>query len=94
MKPADDQPGIYVYYGAEHNDKCHKFKVGNHLRITKAKNIFVKRHTANWFGAVFVIINIKNTVPWTYVFVISVVKRLLDHCMKKVPEDKSIRIQD
>ena len=35
-----------------------KFKVGDRLRISKYKNIFAK---------VFVIIKIKNTVPWTYV---------------------------
>ena len=35
-----------------------KFKVGDRIRISKYKNIFAK---------VFVIIKIKNTVPWTYV---------------------------
>ena len=35
-----------------------KFKVGDRVRISKYKNIFAK---------VFVIIKIKNTVPWTYV---------------------------
>lgn len=38
MKPV--QPGIYVDYGVEHNDRDPKFKVGYHLRIPKCKNIF------------------------------------------------------
>ena len=43
-----------------------KFKVGDNVRISKYKNIFVKRYTPNW-SEVFVINKIKNTVPWTYV---------------------------
>ena len=44
-----------------------KFKVGNHVRISKYKNIFAKGYTPNWFEEVFVIKKVKNTVPWTYV---------------------------
>ena len=43
-----------------------KFKVGDHVRISKYKNIFTKGHTPNW-SEVFVVKGIKNTVPWTYV---------------------------
>ena len=35
--------------------------------MSKYKNIFAKRYTLNWSEEVFVISNIKNTVPWTYV---------------------------
>ena len=49
------------------NDKDPKFKVGNHVRISKYKNIFAKRYTPNWSEEVFVIKEVKNTVPWTYV---------------------------
>ena len=37
------------------------------LRISKYKNIFAKVYTPNWSEEVFVIIKIKNAVPWTYV---------------------------
>ena len=37
------------------------------MRISKYKNIFAKGYTANWSEEVFVIKEIKNTVPWTYV---------------------------
>ena len=38
--------------------------VGNHVRISKYKNIFAKGHAPNWSEEVFVIEK-KNTVPWT-----------------------------
>ena len=44
-----------------------KFKVSDHVRISKYKNIFTKGYTPNWSEEVFVIKEIKNTVPWTYV---------------------------
>ena len=37
------------------------------MRISKYKNIFAKGYTPNWSEEVFVIKEIKNTVPWTYV---------------------------
>ena len=49
------------------NDKDPKFKVGDHVRISKYKNIFGKGYTPNWSEEVFVIKEIKNAVPWTYV---------------------------
>ena len=48
------------------NKKNPKFKVGDHVRITKHKNIFAKGYTPNWSEEAFVISKIKNTVPWTY----------------------------
>ena len=48
------------------NKKDPKFKVGDNIRISQYKNIFAKGHTPNWSEEVFVINNIKNTVPWTY----------------------------
>ena len=44
-----------------------KFKVGDRVRNSKQKNIFVKGYTQNWSEEFFVISKIKNTVPWTYV---------------------------
>ena len=48
------------------NDKDPKFKVGDHVRISKYKNICAKGYTPNWSEKAFVISKIKNTVPWTY----------------------------
>ena len=56
---------------AEHSEDSNltkpKFKVGNHVRISKYKNIFVKGCTKNWLEKVFVVSKIKDKGPWTYV---------------------------
>ena len=49
------------------NDKDPKFKVGDHVRISKHKNIFAKGYTPNWSEKLFVIKKVKNTVPWSSV---------------------------
>ena len=40
--------------------------MGDYVRISKYKNIFPKSYVPNWSEEVFVIKNVKNTVPWTY----------------------------
>ena len=67
VKPADVKDNTYIDFEKEVNDKDPKFKVGDHVRISKYKNIFAKGCTPNWSEEVFVISKIKNTVPWTYV---------------------------
>ena len=37
------------------------------MRISKYKNIFAKEYMPNWSEEVFIIKNVKNTVPWRYV---------------------------
>ena len=49
------------------NDKEPKFKVDDHVRISKYKIIFAKRYTPNWSEEAFLITKIKNAVTWTYV---------------------------
>ena len=67
MKPIDVTGDSYVEYNEDFNKKDPKFKVGDHVRISKYKNIFAKGYTPNWSKEVFVINKIKNTVRWTYV---------------------------
>ena len=67
MKSIDVKNNTYIYFGKEVNDSYPKFKVGDHIRISKYKNIFAKGYTPNWSEEVFVIIEVRNTVPWTYV---------------------------
>ena len=43
-----------------------KFKVGKDFRISKYKNIFAKVYTPNQ-SEEFLINEVKNTIPWTYV---------------------------
>ena len=66
MKPFDVKDNTYIDFKKEVNDRDPKFKVGDHVRISKYKNIFAKGYTSNWSEEVFVS-EIKNTVPWTYV---------------------------
>ena len=66
-KGIDVKSNSYAEYSADSNEKDPKFKVGNHVRILKYKNIFAKGYTPNWSDKVFYISKIKNTVPWTYV---------------------------
>ena len=66
LKPKDVKSNSYAEYNEESNEKDPKFKVGDHVRISKYKNIFAKRYAPNWSEQVFVISKIKNTVPWTY----------------------------
>ena len=67
MKPIEVKDNTYIDSIKEANDKHPKFKVGDHVRISKYKNIFAKGYTQNWFEEVFVIKGVKNTVPWAYV---------------------------
>ena len=48
MKPADVKDNKYIDFKKEVNDKDPKFKVGDHVRISKYKNIFAKGYTSNW----------------------------------------------
>ena len=66
MKPVDVKDNKYIDFKKEVNDKDPKFKVGDHVRISKYKNIFAKGYTPNWSEEVFVS-KIKSPVPGTYV---------------------------
>ena len=72
MKPVDVKDNAYIdsmelHSNKEVNDKDPKFKVGDHVRVSKYKNIFGKGYTPNWSEKVFMIEKCKNTVPQTYV---------------------------
>ena len=67
MKPIDVTSDSYAEYNEDSNKGEPKFKVGDHVRISKYKNIFATGYTQNWPEEVFIISNIKNIVPWTYV---------------------------
>ena len=66
MKPIDVTDDSYAEQNENFNKKDHKFKVGDHVRISKYKNMFPKGYSPNWSEEVFVVSKIKNTVPWTY----------------------------
>ena len=64
MKPIDAKPSIYFDFDKENNNKVPKFKVGDHVRISKYQNNFAKVCVPNWSAEVFVV---ETTTPRTYV---------------------------
>ena len=67
MKNVDVKPIMCIEFNKENNREGPKFKFGDHVRISRYKNIFAKGSVPNWSEEVFVIKKVKNTVPWTYV---------------------------
>ena len=67
IKPIEVVDDSYVKSSKDFNKKDPKFKVGDHVRTSKYKNIFAIGYTPNCSEEVFVLIKIKHTVPWTYV---------------------------
>ena len=72
MKPivvGDDSFAEYnrIVFNEKSNEKDPKFKVGNHVRISKFKNVFAKGYTPSWGEEIFIIKKIENTVHWTFV---------------------------
>ena len=66
IKAIDVKSNSFSKYNKESNEKDPKFKVGDHVRISKYKNIFAKSYAPNRSEEIFVVKKIKNTVPWTY----------------------------
>ena len=67
MKPIDVEDDSFAEYNEQSNEKDPKFKVGDHVRFSKFKNIFAKRYTTNWIDEIFIVKKIKNAVSWTYI---------------------------
>ena len=45
MKPIDVEDDSFAEYNEESNEKDPKFKVGDHVRISKFKNVFAEGYT-------------------------------------------------
>ena len=48
MKPIEVTDNYYAEYNEDSNKKNPKFKVGDHVRISKYKNIFAEGYAPNW----------------------------------------------
>ena len=83
MKPVDVKDNTYIDFRKEVNDGDSKFKVGDHVRISKYKNIFPKGYTPNWSEQVFLLAKLKIQFHGYMLLMISMVKKLLEHFMKK-----------
>ena len=67
MKPVDVKDNTYIDFKKKVNNKDPKFKIGNHARISKYKNIFTEGYIPNLSEEVFIINKTKNAVPSTYI---------------------------
>ena len=67
MKFVDVNSSTYIDFDKENNKEYPKFKIGDDVRIWNYKTFFANAHVSNWSEDVFVIKNVKNTVPRTYV---------------------------
>ena len=83
MKPVGVNSSTYFDFDKENNNEDSKLEVGNHVKVTKYKNIFAKGYTPNCPVEVFVINKVKNTVPGKYVLEDLMVKKLLGRFIKK-----------
>ena len=83
MKPTDVKDNTHINFKKEINVKDPKFKVGDHVRISKCKNIFAKRYTPNWSKEVFVIRKLKIQFHEHVLLMILMVEKLLEYFMKK-----------
>ena len=66
MKPVDVKSSTYIDSSKDINDKVSRFQIGDIVRMSKYKNIFAKGFFPNWSEEVFVIKEVKNILPWTY----------------------------
>ena len=48
MKPIDVKNNNFTEYNEESNEKDPKFKINDHVRISKYRNIFAKGYAPNW----------------------------------------------
>ena len=67
MKPANVKPITYINFNKENSKEDPKFEIGDHVRISKYKNIFARGYILNWSEEVLLIKKVKNTVLWRYV---------------------------
>ena len=72
-----------LFFEKEVNDKDPKFKVGDHVRISKYKNIFAKGYTSNRSEDVLLLVKLKIQFHGHMLLMISMVKKLLEHFIKK-----------
>ena len=53
---------MHIDFNKENSKKSPKFKVDDHVRISKYKNIFSKGYVPNWSEEDFAIKKLKNTM--------------------------------
>ena len=83
MKPTDVKLDTYLQYNVDSKEKDARFKVGDHVRISKCKNIFAKGYTPNWSEKILLLAKLKIKFHGHMLLMISKQKKLLELFMKK-----------
>ena len=83
MEPIDVTLDSFAECIEDSNVTKPKFKVGEHVRISKCKNIFAKGYTKNRSEKVFLVSKIKGTVPWTYVIISLIGRQIAESFYEK-----------
>ena len=60
MKPVDVKPSICIDFNKGTNKEGPKYKVGDHVKISKYKDVFAKGYVSNWSEEAFVIKKLKS----------------------------------
>ena len=94
MKPVDLKSSTYIKTNKEINDKDPKFKIGDIVRISKLKNIFVKGNVLNWSEEVFGLLKKLKTLYSRYMLVVILKTKKLLECLTKMNcKKKSKKLQ-
>ena len=94
MKPLDVK-STYIDFNKENNKEDLKFKVGDHVRISKYRNIFAKSYLPNLSEEVFLVKKVKNGYT---LLVILMVKILVErftktNCKKQIRKSLELKKQ-
>ena len=83
MKPVEVKDNTYIDFKNEVNDKDPKFKDSDHVRISKYKYILLKDTNQTGLKKFMSLKNLKIQFHGHMLSMISIVKKLLEHFMKK-----------
>ena len=83
MKPVDVKSSNYFECNVNSNDKDSKFQVGHNVRISKYKKFLLKDIPQNGLKIFLWLKKLKTLFHWHISLVVLMVKKLLEHFMKK-----------
>ena len=83
VKPNDVKSSTYIDFNKENNKEGPKFKVDDHVRISKCKNIVAIIFVPDWSEEDFVTKNLKTLCRGHMLLVILMESELLEHFMKR-----------
>ena len=83
MKPVNVKDDTYIDSKKDVYDKDPKFKVGDHVRISKYKKFLLKDARQISLKKLLLLVKLKIQFHGHMLLMISMVKKLLEHFMKK-----------